>query len=100
MNCFLYFITDGIRTRIGVSADPHRRALDCRQRLAYTFLLAHRDWAELYKQRLHYVLHQFRAGGDWFDCSPLRALQSLHNLRDQDPFNRMPVRRTAYHSIT
>jgi hypothetical protein len=98
MRCYLYFVTNGEHTRIGVSSDPLRRW--ARGQLVYTFELSQRDWAELYKQRLHHVLGAYRVRGGWFNVTPLQALQSLHNLRDQDPFNRMPIKRSTYYSTS
>lgn len=92
---FLYFLTDqNHRTRISVSGDPQRRAKDSGHTLAYMFQLNTTDAAMAYKERLQTVFWSVKDGNDWYNVTPQRALTVLHEVRDTDPFNRLPIRKT------
>jgi len=92
---FIYFLADSNgRTKISVSGDPRRRANETGFLLTHVFTVASREIADLYKRRLHYCLWSVKDNADWFSVRPLDALRVLHDLRDQDPFNRLPIKRT------
>lgn len=82
--------------RVGASSKPHRRAQEARLALVYTFRLSCVEFAQAYQRRLEYVLRDYADRGYLVDAA--LALRVLHNIRDQDPFNRMPVKATQYYS--
>ena len=71
--CYVYFVTDGEKVKIGISEDVEKRlsGLQVSNHKALSLIAAHRfpnrDCARKKEIQLHEQYKDFSCGGEWFD---------------------------------